>query len=338
MKVIGRNLLIFAIRAFGMAGPSSGDVTGDLPATFPNTLEGFGYHFNSDGCLRNIKTDEPFQFKVSADDSYNQKHYEAIGEVLTQHVYQLLESECGLKKLYIPIKSRDGEPRTFVFVSDDALTNPDKLLLLIHGSGVVRAGQWSRRLIINDNLDCGTQLPFIKKAKAANYGIIVFNTNDNSYKKEDGKQEKIKGSETPEQHTQYVWENVVNEAAARHIAIIAHSYGGLCTINLVNGFEKAMRERVFAIAFTDSVHDLKYQNVSKSGVQWLQRVCCNWISSSEPLDKIIPTMKKLDVPRVSAGDKHHEMTSWSSFKSVFRFLSERYRDLRKPDVDAKSDL
>ncbi len=33
---------------------------------------------------------------------------------------------------------------SFIFVSDDVLIN-DKLIVLVHGSGVVRAGQWARR-------------------------------------------------------------------------------------------------------------------------------------------------------------------------------------------------
>lgn len=35
------------------------------------------------------------------------------------------------------------------------------------------------RLIINDCLDSGTQIPFIKRAKDEDYGVIVLNTNDN---------------------------------------------------------------------------------------------------------------------------------------------------------------
>ena len=33
------------------------------------------------------------------------------------------------------------------------MTNPDKLMILIHGSGVVRAGQWARRYVISGNLN-----------------------------------------------------------------------------------------------------------------------------------------------------------------------------------------
>lgn len=59
-------------------------------------------------------------------------------------------------------------------MSEDALTNPQKLMVLIHGSGVVRAGQWARRLIINEDLDSGTQIPFIKRAMDVSVIYFIF--------------------------------------------------------------------------------------------------------------------------------------------------------------------
>lgn len=59
-------------------------------------------------------------------------------------------------------------------MSEDALTNPQKLMVLIHGSGVVRAGQWARRLIINEDLDSGTQIPFIKRAMDVSALSFIF--------------------------------------------------------------------------------------------------------------------------------------------------------------------
>ncbi|KAJ4445740.1 hypothetical protein ANN_12425 [Periplaneta americana] len=69
--------------------------------TFPDTLKGHGYAFNKAGCgimyclvlslaegqLRKLDAvtgqpgDEPFEFNVSQDQSYNQKRYEALGDV-----------------------------------------------------------------------------------------------------------------------------------------------------------------------------------------------------------------------------------------------------------------
>lgn len=87
--------------------------------------------------------DMPFDFNVSKDAAYNQRHYEALGDVITEHVYDLLETE-GFQKIYVP-DDVPSEAATFVFATKQDLSNVKKLLVLIHGSGVVRAGQWARR-------------------------------------------------------------------------------------------------------------------------------------------------------------------------------------------------
>lgn len=67
---------------------------------------------------------------------------------MNQYVYKLLETRGQLKKLVLTHEgpgAKINEFKSFIFVSDDVFTNADKLLVLIHGSGVVRAGQWARR-------------------------------------------------------------------------------------------------------------------------------------------------------------------------------------------------
>ena len=98
--------------------------------------------------------------------------YEAIGKVVDRCVYKFLETRAGLEKVTV-----DDESGEFVFVSKDFDDNEEKLLVLIHGSGVVRAGQWARRLIINEGLEQGTQLPYIKRALDRGYAVLVMNTN-----------------------------------------------------------------------------------------------------------------------------------------------------------------
>jgi hypothetical protein len=65
-----------------------------------------------------------------------------------QIIYKKLEEEENLKKLRIPRDPTAGESETFVFATNefysDGLMKP-YLLILIHGGGAVRAGQWSRR-------------------------------------------------------------------------------------------------------------------------------------------------------------------------------------------------
>lgn len=59
-----------------------------------------------------------------------------LGNVITEYVYELLENEAGLKKVNL-------DDSSFIFVSPE-WKESHKLLILINGAGVVRAGQWAR--------------------------------------------------------------------------------------------------------------------------------------------------------------------------------------------------
>ena len=48
--------------------------------------QAYGYEFDDEGRLKDIKTGEGFQFDVHGDKAKNQKRYEALGELLTLHV------------------------------------------------------------------------------------------------------------------------------------------------------------------------------------------------------------------------------------------------------------
>ncbi|XP_061762237.1 cotranscriptional regulator FAM172A homolog isoform X2 [Nerophis ophidion] len=313
------------------------------PFTFPKTLEEFEYTFNENGQLRHIKTREPFMFNIREDlHRWNQKRYEALGE----------------------LDATMDEPSSFIYLSPDALSNPSKLLVLIQGSGVVRAGQWARRLIINQDLNSGTQIPFITRAMEEGYSVMVLNPNENFLevekppkssptepseepveKKErrddrEGKKRKefyekyrnpqketeteqipIRENSSSEEHVLYVWDHFVSKAAAKNVFIVAHSYGGLSFVELMNHRENEVRNKVCAVALTDSAHNLWLQETSKSTQDWMQEHCCNWVSSPEPLDTPLDSMLP-DCPRVSAGTERHELTSWMSFDSIFRFFGE----------------
>ncbi|KAI5651475.1 arb2 domain-containing protein [Phthorimaea operculella] len=277
-------------------------------------LKDLGYAFNSAGELRKLNengeiTDQPFQFKISENQQKCQENYEKLGNAITPYIYHLLETQEKLVRLPVP---KDREDGTFIFVSN-GYDKKNTLLVLIHGSGVVRAGQWARSLIINENLELGTQIPYIRNARAYDYGVLVMNTNDNCTA--DGKE--IPHSSTPEEHAQYVWETYVASAEATNILIVAHSYGGVVTVVLADKLKEEFENRVKAIAFTDSVHGYSNKKISN----YLKQVTKNWISSSKPLDTPLKT-PDFDVTRVSAGHTKHEMTSHACMESVFRFFEE----------------
>ena len=49
---------------------------------------------------------------------------------------------------YTQVDAKEDEGKSFIFMSENAMTC-DKLMVLIHGSGVVRAGQWARRWVVS---------------------------------------------------------------------------------------------------------------------------------------------------------------------------------------------
>ncbi|XP_050185286.1 cotranscriptional regulator FAM172A isoform X4 [Myiozetetes cayanensis] len=257
----------------------------------------------------------------------------------------------GLLPCTRQVDATESEPKSFIFMSEDALINPDKLLVLIHGNGVVRAGQWARRLIINEDLDSGTQIPYIKRAIGEGYGVIVLNPNENyievektkaqiqlssdcsdepaekrerkdkiqketkkrrdfyekyrnPQKEKETMQIYIRDNGSPEEHAIYVWDHFISQSAAENVFFVAHSYGGLAFVELMIQREAEVKNKVTAVALTDSVHNVWHQEVGKTIREWMRENCCNWVSSSEPLDTSVESMLP-DCPRISADIQMH---------------------------------
>jgi hypothetical protein len=90
------------------------------------------------------------------DRSYNQAHYEALGVCIGNCIEDLLVSKYGLKRTMVPMESEGDDsstPRSHIYLSESALSSTGTLLVLVQGSGVVRPGQWSRSVIMNESLE-----------------------------------------------------------------------------------------------------------------------------------------------------------------------------------------
>ena len=151
------------------------------------------------------------------------------------------------------------------------------------------------------------------------YSILVMNTNDND--------PGIRGSQSPEKHALYVWQQYIEKSKAEHIAIVAHSYGGVCVTSLLtSSLQASIMKRVYAIALTDSVHFISGEMDEKT-LKYFNDVGCNWVASDEPLDT--PIERQRAIPNcVSAGHMQHEMTSYKSMNSVFKFFDLKYKDTK----------
>uniref|UniRef100_A0A1L8DAM3 Arb2 domain-containing protein n=1 Tax=Nyssomyia neivai TaxID=330878 RepID=A0A1L8DAM3_9DIPT len=292
------------------------------------TLAELGHGFNDEGQLRQLDedgvlTDKPFEFKVFPDQQSNQNRYEDIGEAVTDYIYDLLEKK-GFVRLPVPIDSTP-EKGTFVFSTAKDLVNVEKLFIIFHGSGVVRAGQWSRSLIINHSMEAGSQFPYIEEAQKMGFDVLLMNTND-IYRNG----ELIENWE-PYDNAEYVFEKYVVNTKAKTVSMVAHSYGGQILVLLSKQFKDFFIEKVHAVGMTDST------NVGFKGPKEIKRhmhyISRNWQRSTKPLDSTLYSIPGdwADADHVSAGTNVHEWTSFYAKESLFEFIQMHYDRLANND-------
>ena len=201
---------------------------------------------------------------------------------------------------------------------------------MIHGSGVVRAGQWARRLIINQDLEKGTMLPYIKFIMEQGWGVAVLNTNHNE---ESG--ETIPENGSPEEHANTVWEEVVKPCKAERIAVIAHSYGGVVTMDLASRQKEDWLGRVAGVFMTDSVH---YRLTGDQEVDTkLELVSKNYVASEEEVGAAL-TSSRRGVARYSAGHTAHEWTSWAAREKIFQDLQNTFTEESQQEGSSRTEL
>ncbi|XP_030423261.1 cotranscriptional regulator FAM172A isoform X7 [Gopherus evgoodei] len=254
------------------------------PLEFPDTLEGFEYAFNEKGQLRHIKTGEPFVFNYREDlHRWNQKRYEALGEIITKYVYELLEKECHLKKVTLP----EGYGVIVLNPNENYIeVEKTKAQVQLSSDSSDEPAEKRER---KDKIQKETKKrrDFYEKYR-------------NPQKEKETVQLYIRDNGSPEEHAIYVWDHFIAESAAENIFFVAHSYGGLAFVELMIQREADVKNKVTAVALTDSVHNVWHQEAGKTIREWMRENCCNWVSSSEPLDTSVESMLP-DCPRVSAG-------------------------------------
>lgn len=94
--------------------------------------------------------------------------------------------DYGLKEVWIPENDpyRKRGPKVNIFMSQEFLKPTTQnsgrhALVLIQGTGQVRAGMWTRSVCINDCLEIGSMLPQIEWAVSNKIPVLVMNPNYN---------------------------------------------------------------------------------------------------------------------------------------------------------------
>ncbi|KAL3982749.1 Arb2 domain family protein [Acanthocheilonema viteae] len=276
------------------------------------SLKALGYHFDDHGVMRD-KNEKKYEF-------IDQKSYEKIGSAVTEEIYRIMENPpYNMERQYLD--DTDKKRSAFIFLSKD-WHQKDNLVVLIHGSGAVRAGQWSRRLIMNESLNMGSQLPYLQICNSRDWGVVVMNTNMNVT--DSDPLEALPGSRTPIEHGITVWKTYITSAKASSIAVVAHSAGGTVIANIIEKYwSKEWMKRLKCVCLTDAMFVLPSVTV----MDWLPAIQ-DWRATPHTeiglrIDKSIHGECPY-VTYVSAGTNQHEETSAVAIEDIFRFIDSYF--------------
>jgi hypothetical protein len=184
-----------------------------------------------------------------------QEHYDLLAEAVLQYAESTLVSVGRLVKFEL-LRGCN------VYHSEDFFTNTENLLVLIQGTGRVRVGVWGCALCINDSMKNGSMVEYVLRAQQKGYAVLVLNPNCQSEEP---------GSRSKEEHCLTAWDRLVDSPAdrgdenegsrvgrspARRICVVGHSYGGVCSVELLKRRQRSFQARVAALALTDSAHSV----------------------------------------------------------------------------------
>ncbi|KAG2186856.1 hypothetical protein INT44_003083 [Umbelopsis vinacea] len=308
--------------------------------SFPSTLAGFGYYVKPDGSIRSIQSDTPYDFEYKLKDRpYNEARYEAFTKIIADMVVQKLE-QLPLNMIKAPVPSNvtigSSEPHTYILMTRDAMTTPDKLLVLIPGSQI-SIGQWSRRVMCDDNINEGSMITTCLKALEQGYQVIITNPNANywfdhqSWTKRTGpKSIYIPQSDTPENHINHVFEHYIKPSAASDIVIMGQGWAGHLIEEQLNSNFDLFKKRVKAIALADSVHSRDMVEGDDKRVFLFEKVM-NWMASVEEKKDAIIRDPRFGCTCISAGVEIADFTLPTSLNDMFKFLQGEFGDQTTED-------
>mmetsp|Transcript_21884 Transcript_21884/g.31883 ORF Transcript_21884/g.31883 Transcript_21884/m.31883 type:complete len:736 (+) Transcript_21884:44-2251(+) len=156
-------------------------------------------------------------------------------ELLTataQYIHNTLINHMNFEEILIP--DDESEISTSILVTNDWQTNT-RLLLVIQNAVGSLMGIFSRTLCLEQGLSKGSMLPYIKHARRAGYAVMILRPNTNSVSVQEDptlppKKVPINGSESPEMHALFVWNNIISKADnIEQIALLSYGNGAsLC--------------------------------------------------------------------------------------------------------------
>ncbi|CAO3608193.1 unnamed protein product [Cunninghamella echinulata] len=239
--------------------------TNKVTDPIPTTLDGFGYIIKDDGSVRSKTTDSPYVYEYDKKDiDYNEARYrvfmDLIGDVIEERLQQepLLFQKVTVPKEADPTKN---ESHTYIYMTPNALTTTENLLLFIAGT-CTRIGQWSKRVLNEETIQGGSVIDMALEARKNGVEMIIFNPNGNIWYDNASHDmipkkkvyEYVPENESPEKHCRYIYNHFIRQSKAEKINIVASGHGGICFIDLLNNYYDELKSRVTGVVIAHSYH------------------------------------------------------------------------------------
>jgi hypothetical protein len=230
--------------------------------------------------------------------------YNDLGQAATRYVHEIMQRELEMQ--WVPVPGT-GALGNVVLASPDLPTNDDTLLVLMPGSGSVRAGTWGRTLLITDSFEHGSMIEWLREATARKWAVVSFDPNRNNGGQLNGARCCVRS-----------WQSFVDTSPAKRILVVAHSAGGAWLCACLAQMQVERLKRIKAIALTDT-----FQDPTTLGAKQLQLWGSrgrHWCTSTEPIDTQIEDERAGGCDCFSAGTMDHASTNFCSKNSVFAFF------------------
>ncbi|CEI94781.1 hypothetical protein RMCBS344292_08986 [Rhizopus microsporus] len=313
----------------------------------PDTLEGFGYVLKENGEIRSKTTDEPYVFEyLPKDRTYNEQRYKAFINLIGEEVEKkLVEEPFNFQKKIIPVDADPAkDPHSYIYMTPNALTTTDKLILFISGNNT-RIGQWSRRVMCDENIYTGSVMDTTRRVREKGYEVIIFNPNGNYWYKNRAWEYPephsvnitlVPGSEGPEEHCRYVFDHFIRHAKAQKLAALTLDWGGHALTQALDVNFDEYKDRFICTAMANSVHS-RDMIKDTSLRTWLFDNCVNWTVSQKEKGGII-TDPRFGCTCISSNQEIADFTLTECIDDIMNFIFVKMGDIEPETKDDEDEF
>ncbi len=329
----------------------SGELTNGCFISFNGRVEsnvGEENHTHCEECSTRL-------FHISSNsvlDRKNRKNFIADGEMYDEtarlcqeYAINVMQREGDLIWVTVCDDRQKGEPIRALVSKEHPLSSRDDLdnttkptLLVVTGSGKVRAGVFSREHLMLSGLECSSALPMVREAKRRNMNIAMIDPNVRGDRL---------GMHTFEASMAKIfahWEattserndELFNSSFGRDLYILSHSASGAQLVRYLLEKEQHYLPHIRAIAFTDSTHNIQWAREHHSLYNFLQSSICAYFRCAKQDDdqwylhaagERVPAdpfwqRRFGQIQTYYAGTNEHSLTNWCALKKVWQHFDQ----------------